>query len=401
MAVNLVDQIRSYLTPDIMQRVSAYVGEPEGVTQKAMTGIVPTLVAALANQASSPGGPQQLAQILDTGKYDGSALSNLGSMLAGGVTTQNAVGAGKSILESLFGTRLGGVTDLIAQYAGARTGSASTLLALAVPLVLHVLGKQRAVTGSSPSALAALLGEQKSFLGGLLPAGLTSLLGWSGFGPDVTSGARTVRDYPREPAWEPAPPPSRRAATPWSWLVPLVILGALALAALAWWSSWQTPPTPPAARAPAGRATDVQLPGGGRVSLPEGSFNYSLYQWLASGDTTVPKRFVFDNLNFETGTTKLTPDSVPTIDSLTAILKAYSTAGFRLEGHTDNTGDPAANKKLSQDRADAIKALLVQGGIADSRINTAGFGAEKPVASNDTEDGRLKNRRTELVVENR
>jgi OmpA-OmpF porin, OOP family len=107
MAVNLVDQIRSYLTPDIMQRVSAYVGEPEGVTQKAMTGIVPTLVAALANQASSPGGAQQLAQILDTGKYDGSALSNLGSLLAGGVTTQNAVGAGKSILESLFGTRLG------------------------------------------------------------------------------------------------------------------------------------------------------------------------------------------------------------------------------------------------------------------------------------------------------
>ena len=181
--------------------------------------------------------------------------------------------------------------------------------------------------------------------------------------------------------------------------MPLVILGALGLAALAWWSSWQTPAPPTAARIPAVRVVDVDLPGGIRVSVPEGSFNFSLYQWLAGTDTTVPKRFVFDNLNFETGTTQLTPDSVATVTALTAILKAYPSATFLLEGHTDSTGDPAANKKLSQDRADAIKARLVQGGIAEPRLSTAGFGAEKPVASNDTEEGRAKNRRTEMVVE--
>jgi OOP family OmpA-OmpF porin len=401
MAVNLVDQIRSYLTPDLMQKASAYVGESEGVVQKGFAAIVPTLVAALANQASSPGGAQQIAQILDAGKYDGSILSNLGSLFGGGVATQNAVGAGKSLLETLFGSKLGGVTDLIARYAGLRTGSASSLLALAMPLILHVLGKQRAVVGSSPSALGALLGAQRSFLGGLLPAGLTSLLGWSGFGSDVTAAAsRTVRDTPREPAWEPTAAP-RRAASPWGWLAPLVILGALALAALAWWSSWQTPAPPTAARLPAVRAVDVNLPGGVRISVPEGSFNWSLYQWLAGTDTTVPKRFVFDNLNFETGTTQLTADSVPTVTALVAILKAYPNATFRLEGHTDSTGDPAANKKLSQDRADAIKARLVQSGIPEGRLNTAGYGAEQPVASNDTEEGRAKNRRTELVAEKR
>ena len=61
-----------------------------------------------------------------------------------------------------------------------------------------------------------------------------------------------------------------------------------------------------------------------KVSVPEGSFNYSLQQWLAgTTDTKVPKRCVFDNLNFETGSTKLTPESVPTVDSLVTILKAY------------------------------------------------------------------------------
>ena len=68
------------------------------------------------------------------------------------------------------------------------------------------------------------------------------------------------------------------------------------------------------------------------------------------------------------------------------------------KGHTDSTGDPESNKTLSLDRAEAVKALLVAGGIDARRIDTAGWGQEKPIASNDTEDGKAKNRRTELTV---
>jgi OmpA-OmpF porin, OOP family len=69
-----------------------------------------------------------------------------------------------------------------------------------------------------------------------------------------------------------------------------------------------------------------------------------------------------------------------------------------LEGHTDNTGDPAANKKLSLDRATAVKDLMVKGGIADSRMTASGYGQENPVAPNDTDQARAKNRRLEMVV---
>jgi len=110
---------------------------------------------------------------------------------------------------------------------------------------------------------------------------------------------------------------------------------------------------------------------------------------------------VFDNLNFESGATTLTPESRPTVDSLTAILKAYPSVSVGLEGYTDSTGDAAANTKLSLDRAAAVKGLLVGGGVAESRIGTAGYGPDRPVASNDTEEGRAKNRRLELVVEKR
>ena len=389
MAVNLVELAKGYLTPDIVQKAASFVGESESATQKAMSGIVPTLIAALANQASTTGGAEKLSRILDTGKYDGSALNNLGSVFSGGETTQKVVSGGKDILSSLFGSKTDGLVDQIARFAGLRLGSASSLLALAVPLILNLLGRQRATIGQSSAALASLLGEQKSFLSGLLPAGIGSLLGWTGY-----ESAR-----PRETTAYVEP----KRETP-SWLVPLLVLGGIVLVALAW--LWNRPTTPTrettVAARPAAKMTDLQLPGGMKVSVPEGSFNYSLHQWLAgTTDTTVPKRFVFDNLNFETGSTKLTPDSIPTVNSLVAILKAYPAVAVRLEGHTDNTGDAAANKKLSLDRAIVVKEIMITGGVADGRIDTDGYGEEKPIAPNETEEGRAKNRRTELVVEKR
>jgi len=387
MAVNLVELAKGYLTPDVIQKAATFVGESESATQKAMNGIVPTLIAALANQASTSGGAEKLGRILDTGKYDGSALNNLGTLFSGGETTQKAVTGGKDILSSLFGSKTEGLVDQIARFAGLRTGSAASLLALAVPLILNLLGRQRATIGQSPAALASLLGEQKSFLAGLLPTGIASFLGWSGY------------ERARQP--EPAYVEPKRE-TP-SWLMPLLILSGIVLVALAWLLSRPTPtPEITVAARPAAKMTDLQLPGGVKISVPEGSFNYSLHQWLAgTSDTTVPKRFVFDNLNFETGSTKLTPESTPTVESLVVILKAYPNVAVRLEGHTDSTGDADANKKLSLDRAIVVKEIMIKGGIPDGRIGTDGYGQEKPIAPNETEDGRAKNRRTELVVEKR
>ena len=388
MAVNLVELAKGYLTPDIIQKAASFAGESESATQKAMNGIVPTLIAGLANQASTTSGAEKLSRMLDTGKYDGSALNNLGSLFSGGETTRKAVTEGKDILGSLLGNKTEGLVDQIARFAGIRTGSASSLLALAVPLIMNLLGRQRSTIGQSPSALASLLGEQKGFLSSLLPAGIGSLLGWTGY--------ETAR--PRETA--PYVAPKRETE---SWFVPLLVLSGIVLAALAWLLSRPSPVQEiPVASRPAARMTDLSLPGGMKVSVPEGSFNYSLHQWLAgTTDTTVPKRFVFDNLNFETGSTKLTPDSVPTVNSLVAILKAYPAVAVRLEGHTDNTGDAAANKKLSLDRAIVVKEIMITGGVADARIGTDGYGEENPIAPNETEEGRAKNRRTELVVEKR
>jgi OOP family OmpA-OmpF porin len=395
MAIDLVDLVKGYLTADVIQQAATHVGESSGSTQKALAGIVPTLVGALTNMASTTDGTQQLVRTLDAGTYDGSILNSVTSLFGGGVATQSAASAGKGILDALFGAKIGSVGDLIARLADVRTDSASSLLALAAPLVLHVLGRQRASIGPGVSSLASLLGEQRSLLTGLLPAGLGSVLGWSG----LTSGASELGSSAASMASRLAREVTQTASgsSRTSWVGPLLIVSALTLSFLGWlgWPSTSTEPV----RQAAGKISELQLPGGLRISVPEGSFNFNLANWLAStADTRVPRRFVFEDLNFEAGSTLLTPESVATVRSLVAVLKAYSAVSVALEGHTDSAGDPAANKKLSLDRALAVKELMVAGGIGESRITWAGYGHEKPVASNDTEQGRAKNRRLELIV---
>ncbi len=395
MAIDLVDLVKGHLTPDIIQQAATQVGESSGSTQKALAGIVPTLVAALTNMASTSDGAQQLVRMLDGGKYDGSALDSVTSVFGGGAVTQSAARAGQGILDSLFGAKIGSVGDLVARFAGVRTDSASSLLALAAPLVLHVLGQQRASTGPGLSSLLSLLGEQRNFLAGMMPAGLGSLLGWSGLTSGVSELGSSTASAASRLTREVAQAPSGFSRS--RWVVPLIVVGALALGLLTWlgWPTTSTEPVREAAR----QISQLQLPGGFRISVREGSFNFNLANWLAStNDTRVPRRFVFEDLNFETGSTRLTTESVATVNSLAAVLKAYSAVSVALEGHTDSTGDPTANKKLSLDRALAVKELMVERGVGASRITCAGYGQEKLVASDDTEQGRAKNRRLELVV---
>ena len=118
----------------------------------------------------------------------------------------------------------------------------------------------------------------------------------------------------------------------------------------------------------------------------------------ADGSQTVPHTFIFDHLNFQTASTQLTADSEATVTGLSQILKAYPNVHVQLSGHTDNTGAADANQRLSLARADTVRDMLVSSGIAPDRIATNGYGQDRPIAPNNTDEGRARNRRTELTV---
>jgi len=109
---------------------------------------------------------------------------------------------------------------------------------------------------------------------------------------------------------------------------------------------------------------------------------------------------VLDDIYFKKGTSDLADETSPiNIQKLAEFLNENPEVKIRLEGHTDNLGDPQLNKELSMNRAGQIRNLLIERGIEFERIRVSGWGGSRPVASNQTEEGRNKNRRVEMVIE--
>lgn len=102
-------------------------------------------------------------------------------------------------------------------------------------------------------------------------------------------------------------------------------------------------------------------------------------------------------INFDVNKSSLTADGKDIVNQIAAALKKESSLKIAIEGHTDNTGDAAHNKKLSNERATAVMNLLVSSGIDKTRLSAKGFGAERPLVANDSEANKAKNRRVELV----
>lgn len=127
----------------------------------------------------------------------------------------------------------------------------------------------------------------------------------------------------------------------------------------------------------------IRIAGGGR----------DLYDRLAADG-----RVATQGILFASGSDRIRPESTPTLKEIGTMLEEHPDLRIAIEGHTDSDGDDASNQSLSEKRAAAVKAYLVERhGVDDSRLTTSGFGESKPVAENDTPEGKQQNRRVELV----
>jgi OOP family OmpA-OmpF porin len=108
---------------------------------------------------------------------------------------------------------------------------------------------------------------------------------------------------------------------------------------------------------------------------------------------------ILEQVEFETASSKIKPSSDALLEEIAGIFKKFTDiARVEVQGHTDNQGNKIANKTLSQQRADSVKKALVARGIDQKRLVAKGFGSDVPIAGNETEDGRAKNRRVQFVI---
>ncbi len=113
---------------------------------------------------------------------------------------------------------------------------------------------------------------------------------------------------------------------------------------------------------------------------------------------TTGQTLTVGSIHYRTGSANLEPNSIPTLQNLLAMMQENPSIRIEIAGHTDSTGGSEFNMKLSKMRSNSVADWLIKNGVSSTRITTVGYGDTKPIASNETEEGRLKNRRTEITI---
>jgi outer membrane protein OmpA-like peptidoglycan-associated protein len=399
MARTLLDEFSSLLTPDALGRAGSAFGEsPDGIG-RALGAAAPALLAGLLGKVSDPRGAQDLLGVLNDPTLAGGGASSLAALLGPGGASAGLSDLAGRFLASVFGTRTDAVASAVGQASNVQPRTASALLPIASTILLGLLSERTRSQGLNASGLAGLLLGQRDAILAALPAGLGTLLD---VGRLRSVGAAAAGDVAS------AVTERRR---PW-W--PLA--AAIALLLAAWWLfrslGLETPrPAAPVASAPPPAAgvsapppTEAKLfertlSTGYTLRVPETGIERQLVIFIEGGQPVSDTAwFDFDRLRFETGSATLEPASRAQILEISEILKAYPRTRAKIGGYTDNTGDPAQNRALSQARAESVVNALVGLGVAADRLEAEGYGDAHPAADNATEEGRARNWRIALRV---
>lgn len=233
MSENIIDMVKGQLGGGTLNKLSSYLGESNETTQFGLGAAIPTLLAGLTHTASTPEGAQKLSAA--AAEHE-NVVSNFGDSIAsqgGSLATK-----GSSMFSSLLGGGMAsGLTSVLGRFTGLKSGTASNLIGLCMPLVLGVLGKHQRSAGLSPAGLSGFLTSQKQNIAGAMPSGLSSMLGsipgLSGFAkaPQEEVGAAKKAVYEREPRVTRAEPVGEVRPRRWG----LGIAAVAAAVALALW----------------------------------------------------------------------------------------------------------------------------------------------------------------------
>ena len=428
MAQNILALLKNLLNDDLLTKISGLLGEKKAGVTSAVGSALPSILLGLMQKGAEPKGAASLLQMLQEGKHDGGILDNLGGLLGGGSKSTDLISSGKNLFGSLFGDKAGGISDLIASASGISKNAGSSLLGILAPIVMGFLGKTlKAQGGLNINGITNLLLGQKDFIKPALPSGLTQLMGVSNLDGLGRQALQTAQGA------------ATRGKKIWPWIV---LIAAL-LVAFFWWRSCSTEDVAQkatetaklaatAAKGAADKAAETakqattavkdtagkvaeeargawaalgkffgkKLPSGVELNIPEFGVENKLIGFIEDTQRPVDDKtwFSCDRLTFETGKATLKPESQEQLKNLAEILKAYPKVAIKIGGYTDNVGDPQANLKLSQLRADAVMADLVKLEVDPSRLKAEGYGQEHPIADNSTQEGRAKNRRIDLRV---
>jgi Bacterial protein of unknown function (DUF937) len=192
--MNIVSTIMSLVGPMIINKIAGSLGVNQGIAGKAISAIVPAILAGIVGKASTPGGAADLSSML--GKQDTGILGNLGNLI-GGSGQQAFTDQGNSMLGSLLGgSSAGALAGAVGKFAGLGGNQTSSLMGMLAPVVLGGLAQQQKASNLDAGGLASMLMGQKSNIQSAMPAGFADLLGGSGLLDGLGDVARKATPAP-------------------------------------------------------------------------------------------------------------------------------------------------------------------------------------------------------------
>jgi outer membrane protein OmpA-like peptidoglycan-associated protein len=396
MSVNILEQVTSHFSNDIIDKLGKFMGTDSSLVKTALTAALPAVLGGIAGKGATSQGASEILEMITKGGFGASTLSGLSQALSGGDSTQSMLATGAGLLKRIFGERTDGVIEGVGNSSGMSKGTSSSLLGLAVPVILGVLGKHTNESRLDAAGLMGLLAGQSGFIKNALPAGLAGLIGL----PGISGSAGQMLQ-----------PKNDSIGAYIKWFLPLILGGVLF--SMFFNKGCQTPPvTTPVEKvttAPSGAIDKLgafmatRLPNGVELNIPEFGIEKKLIAFIEDPNKPVDKTtwFSFDRLEFETGSATLKPSSAEQLKNIAEIMKAYPKVTLKLGGYTDNVGNPASNLKLSQQRAESTMRELVTLGVEAGRLEAEGYGEQHPIGDNATAEGRQMNRRIDLRVTNK
>jgi outer membrane protein OmpA-like peptidoglycan-associated protein len=424
MAFNLLDLIKGGMNSDLISKAASMLGENGDSIQKAMTGAVPTILSGMMHKVTDNNASAGIMNLIQSGQEDGN-----------------------HIITSLFGDKADNAANAIAAHAGIKPESATRVLSMAAPLVSGGVGKALAGAGGI-AGLAGLLFNNLDSIKAALPSGMLDKIGIGSldglaekakgiFGASALSGVVESTDAAHSASHGHGAhghhhDDKKVEVAPFVKIFPWV--GGLGVVALAWFlmsrgnqatqaghegghdqhqaAQHEAAAMPTETNAELndtvsampvgvlGEKYKVKIASGLELDIPSNGIEDRMIKFIENKEQVIDKQiwFNFDRINFATNSADLTKESSEQVNNMVEILKAYPAVEFKIGGYTDNVGNPANNISLSQKRADAVMNAIVIGGINATRVKAEGFGDQFPEASNDTEEGKAKNRRIAVSI---
>jgi OmpA-OmpF porin, OOP family len=357
--MSLVTELFNTLDKGSLSEIADSFGEPEQSVVRGMQAAIATVLGGMAANSDNPTVLRSSLELTPTGNGDVS-WSNIVEDIEN--PNSPVIAAGKRILSTLFGGSENAIVRALGTGTGLQPGVASSLLAVATPIVMGSFKRRVREEGMTMGRLGTLLERETPAIRAALPAGVIDLI-WprgretAAASPVVAQEVSTQR-------------------SPAVWLVPVLLLALIPT--LFWLFHHERRPI------------------SGTPAAGIGSANRMMPDSSKDSKAIVPKNI---DLYFETGSAALRPESDARLDELVVVMKNNQNLQGIVSGYTDNVGSAASNLRLSQKRAEAVKTALAGRGVDADRLSAQGFGEETPIADNSTAEGRGTNRRVSVGVE--